>query len=97
MDIIMIAETIRIHGYEVIRNVNTNEYWVYNPNDYTMIPLNTYLYNRYMENTYPNYQNYYNYNNFQNYQCMYGIYCNNQYCNYYHPLFIPYNYTYYFS
>jgi hypothetical protein len=109
----MIAETIRTHGYELIRNVVTNEYWVYNPNDDTMISLNTYLYNTYMQNTYPNYYNYHNYQcmygiycnnaycNYQNYQCTYGIYCNNAYCNYYHPSFIPYNYgsnySYYFS
>jgi len=94
IDIIMIAETIRTHGYELLRKNDTNEYWVYNPYDFTMISLNTYLYNIHMYTTYPNYYNY------QNYQCMYGIYCKNMYCNYFHPLFVPYNasnYSYYYS
>jgi hypothetical protein len=55
MDILLIAQVIRTHGYEVIRNIQTKEYFVFDPIRYTIIPLHIYI-----NNLHQNYVLYYN-------------------------------------
>ena len=43
MDIMLISQVIRLQGYEVIRNLQTNEYVVFDPICYTIIPIHTYI------------------------------------------------------
>jgi len=81
MDIDIIAHVVRMYGYELIQSLNTNEYFVFNPNDNTMITLHTYLTNyHHIHNKYP---------------CIYGTHCTQMNCNNYHPFINPNNNTIY--
>ena len=73
MDIILITQVIRTQGYEVIRNIQTKEYFVFDPIYYTIIPLHIYIHN--LHQNYILYYNYYNqhmYNQYKYNQHMYN-------------------------
>lgn len=48
MDYISIATILRMYGFELIRNIYTNQYVVYDLSNYNMIPLNIFLSNYFL-------------------------------------------------
>ena len=97
MDYQLIGIILRISGYELIKNLYTHEYMVYNLSNLQMTPLIVFLQHYFLNNM-----------SILLNLCPYGLNCNDYYCRYNHvqyfntsiptiqqnlqpPLFIPYN------
>ena len=97
MDYQLIGVILRMSGYELIKNLYTHEYMVYNLSNLQMTPLIEFLQYYFLNNMYILLN-----------LCPYGLNCNNYYCRYNHiqnfnthmptiqqnlqpPFFIPYN------